>query len=102
MGSRALKFVLGLLFLLIVVDGILTNLLLERGVALEWNPFLKQVAGKGMLVALKVVGGLVCAVVIWDIHRHSPRLGTIVVCIGTGAYLAIVLWNVVLLTNAVV
>ena len=90
-----------MLVLLVVADGFLTNILVGHGIAREWNPVLEQLAGKGILVAVKILGGIVCALVIWDIRRHSPKLGTIVAYATTAMYALIDIWNVTLLLSAV-
>lgn len=91
--SRIIKCVLFILILLVVADGVLTNILVQSGIAHEWNPFLKSLAGEPLLVALKIVGALVCAFVLWDIYRHWRMLGALSSYTFLTLYLIIVLWN---------
>jgi hypothetical protein len=92
---------LGLLVFLVVADGVLTNLLIRHGIAREWNPILEALAGKSVLVVVKVLGAAVCALVIWDIYRRSPRLGLITAYACTAVYTIIVFWNANLLVSAI-
>lgn len=92
-GSRAVKYLLGLLVFLVVADGVITNMLITRDIARESNPFLWHIAGSHWLVLVKALGAGVCAVVLWDIYRHWPRLGFFSVCLFNLAYMVIVGWN---------
>ncbi len=92
-GSRAVKLALVSLVLLVVIDGVLTNILVRQGIAREWNPFLVSIAGEPWLVVIKIVGALVCALVLWDIYRHWQGLGAASSYIFLAVYTGIVLWN---------
>jgi hypothetical protein len=80
-----------------VTDGILTNVLIKKGIAREGNPFLVNIAGENGFLILKIVGVLVAVFIIWDVHRRYPRLA-----FWTGStflliYACIVAWNLHLL-----
>ena len=69
-GGRVIRWVLVALVLLVMADGLLTNLLIHGDIAHEWNPFLVLLAGRGALLAVKVIGVVVCALLLWDINKH--------------------------------
>ncbi len=83
---------------MVVADGVLTNLLIQKGIAREGNPFLVGIAGEHGLIILKVIGVLVCILILWDIHRRIPRLAFWTSSIFLFIYTCIVAWNLRLLT----
>ncbi|MDD5189502.1 MAG: DUF5658 family protein [Dehalococcoidales bacterium] len=96
-GSRAVKYLLGFLILLVVADGFITNYLISHNIAHESNPFLWDIAGSHWLIIIKIVGAVVCAFVLWDIYRHWQKLGVISIYLFVVVYLVIVGWNISLL-----
>ena len=44
-------------------------------------------------MVIKIVGSLLCALILWDVHRRLPRIGIIVTWVAVIGYAAIVLWN---------
>jgi len=88
-----LKYLLGLLILLNIVDGLLTHFLTQVGIGREGNPFLVQIVGEPVFMIIKVVGVLVCALILWDIYRRHPRLALVSTSFFVISYATIVLWN---------
>ena len=88
-----MKYLLGALVVLVVLDGFLTQGLINGGLAREGNPFLEPLVGSVGFIILKVVGALVCAFILWDVYRRFPRLAGIVTWCCVVAYGVIVLWN---------
>jgi hypothetical protein len=78
---------------LVVLDGLLTEYLVPGGLAREANPFLEPLVGKTGFMILKIVGALLCAFILWDVHRRFPRVAMIATWIAVAGYFAIVLWN---------
>lgn len=97
LGGGSVKYLIGLLVLLNVLDGILTNRIINLGVGRESNPFLLDLVGQPGFIVLKVVGVLLCSLILWDIHRHHPRLGLASTSCFVAAYTLIVFWNLGLL-----
>jgi hypothetical protein len=95
-NKRAIKWVLAALVVLVVADGVLTNELIDRGIAREGNPFLQQLAGTGGLIAIKAAGAFACALILWDIYRKWPSMGVFGAYGASLFYLIIVVWNFVL------
>ena len=96
-SGRAVKCTLCVMDLLIILDGILTNILVTHNIAREFNPFLRVLANTDGLVWVKIAGALVCTVLLWDVYKHWPRLATISIYSLTVLYAVIVLWNATIL-----
>ncbi len=88
-----MKYLLALLVIFVVLDGLLTQGLVNGGLAREGNPLLRPLVGEAGFIVLKVVGALLCAFILWDIYRRFPRVAIIATSCFVVAYGAIVLWN---------
>lgn len=88
-----MKYLLGLLVALVISDGLLTQFLVTNGVAREGNPFLEPIVGEAGFMVLKVVGALLCALILWDIHKRFPKVALISTSCFVVGYGVIVLWN---------
>lgn len=88
-----MKYLLGLLAAFVISDGLLTYFLIESGLAREGNPFLVPIVGEGNFMVLKVVGTILCVLILWDIYRRFPKLALISTSCFVVAYGVIVLWN---------
>jgi hypothetical protein len=92
-----IRILLGALFAAIIADGIITNHLVHGNYAREANPFLEQWVIDGKLLLVKILGGLLAAIYIWNIHRRHPRLAISLSLLFLGGYTAIICWNISLL-----
>jgi hypothetical protein len=92
-GRTKMKVLLSALILFIVLDGLITELLIKRGVVHEGNPFLQPLVGNIGFMVLKVLGALLCAFILWDVYRHFPKLAVIATWIAVVGYGIIVAWN---------
>ncbi|MBI2831008.1 MAG: hypothetical protein HYX79_01980 [Chloroflexi bacterium] len=88
-----MKYILALLVFLVIADGLVTNFLVTNGLAREGNPFLRGLVGGGSFIAVKTAGAFVAALILWDVYRHSPRLGRVSGVCFTIVYAGIVTWN---------
>ena len=95
-----MKYLLGLLVGFTVSDGLLTYFLTRHGLAREGNPFLVPIVGEGNFLVLKVVGAIVCVLILWDIYRRFPKLALIVTSFFVVVYGVIVVWNLGLFLTA--
>ena len=82
-----------------LADGILTNALIQRGIAQEGNPVLMNIAGGTRFLIIKVLGILLAAFILWDIHRRHPRLAFWTSSAVLLIYAGIVAWNLHLLLS---
>ncbi len=92
-GNHRIYYLLGALVALVTLDGVLTEFLVGSGAARELNPFLEPLIGEFGFMVLKVAGALLCAFILWDVHRRYPRLGIIATWVAVAGYAVIVLWN---------
>ena len=75
----------------------MTNLLIEKGIAWEANPWLMDIAGKPGFITLKIVGVLLAAFMLWDVHRRYPQAAFWVATFFLAVYAGILVWNLRLL-----
>ena len=95
-----MKYLLGLLIVFEISDGVLTHFLVRDGLAREGNPFLVSLVGETNFLVLKVVGVLLCALILWDIYKRLPRVALISTSCFVVFYGVIVLWNLSLFLPA--
>ena len=93
MKKNLIKYLLVALVGLVTLDGVLTEFLVGKGAAREANPLLQPLVGDIGFMILKVVGALLCAFILWDVHRRFPRVGIIATWIAVAGYAVIVRWN---------
>jgi hypothetical protein len=92
-----MKYILAILIFMVIADGVLTNLLIQKDIAWEANPFLVSLAGNSGLIIFKIVGVLIAVLILWDIYRRSPKLSFWASSVFVLFYTAIVVWNLRLL-----
>jgi hypothetical protein len=92
-GSKIIKNLLIVMVAFVVLDGLLTEYLIASGSAREANAFLAPLIGGLGFMLLKIVGSLVCALVLWDIYTRNQKLATISAWIAVVGYGLIVVWN---------
>ena len=88
-----MKYLLGFLIAFVISDGLLTNFLVNGGLAREGNPFLQPLVGDIGFIILKAAGVLLCAVILWDVYRRFPRVALISTWCFVVFYGVIVIWN---------
>ena len=88
-----MKYLLGLLVVFTVSDGLLTYFLIRHGLAQEGNPLLLPIVGKDSFLVIKVVGTIVCVLILWDISKRFPRVALISTSCFVVVYAVIVIWN---------
>ena len=88
-----MEYLLAALVVLCVMDGILTHFLVTSGVVREGNPLMKGLVGGWKFLAIKSMGALLCALILWDIYKRWSKLAVVstscLVVISAG----IVFWN---------
>ena len=92
-GIHRIKYPLGALIALIVLDGLISQFLIAHGLGREGNPFLQNLVGERSFLAIKVVGALICAFILWDIYKRRPKMALIASLCFVGLYAGIVAWN---------
>jgi hypothetical protein len=92
-GSRRMKYLLLLLVMLVVADGLISQFVTRHGFGHEGNPFLSTFVGEGNFLLLKAAGALLGALVLWDIYKSRPKVGLISSVLFVALYTGIVFWN---------
>jgi hypothetical protein len=87
------KYLLGLLVGLNVLDAVLTYFLVKCNLATEGNKFLSPMIGEPIFFIVKFCGAVLAAFILWDISRRHPKIGKAAVSCSVAAYSIIVLWN---------
>jgi len=90
-------YLLIILVCLVVLDGVITEYLINGGGGNEGNPLLESLVGEPAFMILKAVGAVFCAFVLFDIHKRMPKIAMITTCVAVAAYFGIVIWNTSLL-----
>jgi hypothetical protein len=93
-GGLRIRYLLAILVALVAIDGIISQFFIESASVRESNPFLKPFVGGPVFIPLKLFGALLCAFLLWDIHKASPRLALAATYCFVGIYSAIVFWNI--------
>ena len=88
-----MKYLLSSLVILVILDGILTQVLINGKNVREVNPLLQSIVGDYGFIALKVLGALICAFILWDVYKRYPRIGLAFTGCCVVFYGGIVLWN---------
>lgn len=88
-----MKYLLGALIGLEIVDGLMSHFLIRGGLVREANPFLQPLVGEHGFLLLKVFGVLLCAVILWDIYKQFPKLALVSTSCFVMLYGAIVAWS---------
>jgi phosphoglycerol transferase MdoB-like AlkP superfamily enzyme len=92
-----IRILLGSLFAAIIADGIITNHLVHGNLAREANPFLEYWVVEDKLLFIKILGGLLAAIYIWNLHRRHPKLAISLSLLFLSGYTAIICWNILIL-----
>ena len=88
-----MKYLLIFLIVFEISDGVLTHFLIKNGLAREGNPLLQPIVGDVGFIILKIVGALLCALILWDVSRRYRKLALIATSCCVVFYAGIVLWN---------
>ena len=88
-----MKYLLALLILLNIADATLSYFLVRLGLGREGNPFLLELVHQPGFIIIKVVGVLLCALILWDIYRRNSKLAIVSTSCFVSIYGVIVLWN---------
>ena len=97
LGRGGIRYVLGALIVLVVSDGLISHFLVRSRLGREWNPFLQRWVGEDIFLVIKVLGVLICALILWDIYNRRPKLALITSLCFAVSYAGIVLWNLFVL-----
>ena len=92
-----IRILLGSLFAAIIADGIITNHLVHGNFAREVNPFLEYWVVEDKMLSIKILGGLLAALYMWNINRRHPKLAIVFSFLFLLGYIVIIYWNILIL-----
>ena len=92
-----IRIIIGSLFAVVVADGIITKFLIDGSYAEEGNPFLKYWVVDDKFLLVKILGGLLVALYLWNINRRHPRLSLWLSSLFLVGYVFIIIWNLLVL-----
>lgn len=92
-----MKYLLTLLCGFELSDGIITQLFVSNGQFREANPLMAPVVGDGNFLLLKILGVILCTLVLLKLHRYFPRVTLLTASSVVAFYGAIIGWNLSLL-----
>ncbi len=91
--NRTVRYVLCVLFGIIVADGLISQFLVTGGYGSEGNPLLMSWVGGESFLAIKIAGAFLVTLFLWVKYNASPRFVYTVAVVALGFYTAIVYWN---------
>ena len=92
--TREFPCLLGVLFALVVADGVITQYLVMNNLGIEGNPFLTAWVDQDKFLYVKILGALFSVFILWDIHKHWSRLAISASILFVIVYTCIVYWNI--------
>ena len=92
-----IRILLGSLFAVIIADGIITNYLVQGKFAREGNPFLEYWVVEDKMLLIKILGGLLAALYLWNIYRRHPKIAVLFSSLFLLSYIVIISWNILIL-----
>jgi len=90
---RRARYLLCLLFSLVVADGIISNFIVQSGLGIEGNPFIQSIVGQTSFIFLKLSAAFISALILWKVFRQHTRLGLVSIIFFVMLYTAILWWN---------
>jgi hypothetical protein len=91
--TYSIRILLGALVATIVADGIITQYLIAMGFAHEGNPFLHFWIQEDTFLIVKLLGGLLAAIYLWNIYRRHSKLAIVCSSMFLTLYTFIIFWN---------
>jgi hypothetical protein len=92
-----MKLLIPLLVILETADGLLTYSSVAKNVVREANPLLQNMAGTGNFLLMKISGAILCALLLWMVHKRFPKISLIAASGILVFYLAVFTWNLTIL-----
>ena len=93
-GTHRIRYLLAILIVLVVADGLISVFLVRHGFGREGNPFLESLIGEPTFMIVKVVGALLCGLILWDIYKQWPKVALIATSCFVVLYSGILFWNI--------
>ena len=75
----------------------MTNVFVRNGFVQESNPLMESIVREGNFLLLKVIGVLLCGLILWLIYKRFSKVILIVTSSIAVFYGAVIAWNMSLL-----
>ncbi len=95
-----MKYLLILLSGFEISDGVITHFLVSNGLAREANPLIEPIVREGNFLLLKVIGVILCVLLLWRSYQHFRKVTLIVTSGAVAFYGAVVAWNLSIFLNS--
>ena len=92
--TREFPCLLGVLFALVVADGVITQYLVMNNLGIEGNPFLTAWVHQDKFLYVKILGALFSVFILRDIYKQWSRLAMSASILFVIVYTCIVYWNI--------
>ncbi|MFC1935112.1 DUF5658 family protein [Chloroflexota bacterium] len=92
-GDHRTRLLLGVLVGIVVADGLISNFIVTNRFGVEANPFLQAWVGREEFLVIKLVGALLAALLLWDMHKRNRKAAFITTLCFVILYTLIVFWN---------
>ena len=94
---KMIGFLIPLLVALETADGILTYAAVGKNLVREANPAMQNIVGTGNFLVMKIAGALLCAFLLWTVHKRFPRITLISTSAIVIFYAVVLTWNLTIL-----
>ncbi len=84
-----------------VWDGLITHIFVNNGIAKESNPLMESLVPSGDFLLLKILGALVCVVILWVMYKYFPKFALATASSLAMFYIAIISWNFLVFFNVI-
>jgi len=91
--NRTVRYILYVLFGIIVADGLLTQFLVTGGYGIEANPLMAPLVGGESFLTIKISAAFLATLLLWIKYNTRPRLVYTIAVVALGLYTTIVYWN---------
>ncbi len=98
-AGNQMKLLLGTLVALMGSDGVLSRFLIESGLGSEANVLLGNAVTDESFLIIKLAGGLLAALLLWDFYRRKPAASLVSSLVFVGGYTLIVYWNLLVFSG---
>ena len=76
-----------------LADGIATHFLVKNGLVQEGNPLLESIVREGNFLLFKVLGVLLCVLILWGMYKRFRKVTLIATSSIVMFYGAVMTWN---------
>ncbi len=84
-----------------ISDGIITHFLVRNGLVQEGNPLMEPIVREGNFLLLKIIGVLLCVLILWVVYKRFPRVALTATSSVVVFYGLVMAWNLSMLLNSI-